>query len=182
MSEETKSDTGSLHWPVAIVLAVVLAFLWFKGYGPFCDNCKAPVEVAAAANPPVAEPIVNGIVLPPGPDLVDGGTAIGAIPAAKIYFGVGATAAPDSTNETLSEIVAYLKANPNAKAQISGFHDPSGDPAINAEIAKKRAEAVSAVLASASIAADRVALNKPQSTTGTGNFAEARRVEVSVSN
>lgn len=138
MSDDTKNETSGLHWPVAIALALVLAFLWFKDYGPFCDNCKATVAVSAAANPPTTEPVVNGIVLPPGPDLVnaDSPVALAAIPAAKIYFGSGATAAPNSTNETLGEIVAYLKANPNTKAQISGFHDSSGDPAINAESQK----------------------------------------------
>jgi|GEM_PF-977324 K(+)-stimulated pyrophosphate-energized sodium pump len=184
MSNETKGGTSGLHWPVAIVLALILAFMWFKGYGPFCEGCKSKVE-AATKTDAVSEAIsVNAIVLPKGPDLVSAENSVVAaeIPSAKIYFGSGATAAPNSTTETLAQVVAFLKANPDAKAQVSGFHDPTGNQATNEEIAKKRAEAVTAALANLGITSERVVMNKPQVTTGTGSNAEARRVEVSVAN
>ena len=45
---------------------------------------------------------------------------------------------------------------------------------------KQRAESVSQLLQKAGISVDRIALEKPVETTGSGSEAEARRVEVSV--
>ena len=61
---------------------------------------------------------------------------------------------------------------------VSGFHDTTGDPAINEALAKKRAETVRDVLTGLGVPADKVDLQKPAVTTGSGNNAEARRVEV----
>ncbi|HZV39299.1 MAG TPA: OmpA family protein, partial [Pseudoxanthomonas sp.] len=73
-----------------------------------------------------------------------------------------------------------LNANPAAKATVSGFHDASGDPAANAEIAKQRAMAVQRLLQDGGIAADRIVLDKPMLTEGDGDPKEARRVDISV--
>ena len=65
------------------------------------------------------------------------------------------------------------------KAVISGFHDASGDPAQNAELAKQRAIAVRDALKGAGMPEDRIELKKPEQVNA-GDAAEARRVEVSV--
>ncbi|MCE2969925.1 MAG: OmpA family protein, partial [Burkholderiales bacterium] len=83
-------------------------------------------------------------------------------------------------NASLAPIVAYLQANAGAKAVISGFHDPTGNRDANQDLAKNRAKAVREQLKAAGIAEDRIVLQKPQETTGTGTDPEARRVEVSV--
>jgi outer membrane protein OmpA-like peptidoglycan-associated protein len=61
---------------------------------------------------------------------------------------------------------------------LSGFHDSTGDPAMNAELAKQRAFAVRDALLGAGVAETSMELKKPEETTGSGNNAEARRVEV----
>jgi len=107
--------------------------------------------------------------------------AVSSLPAAaKIYFAVGSADLPGDAAATLAAIVAHAKANPNAKLAISGFHDPSGSQAVNEEVAKNRAKAVRDGLKNVGIAEERIELKKPQLTTGTGDAAEARRVEVSV--
>jgi outer membrane protein OmpA-like peptidoglycan-associated protein len=63
-------------------------------------------------------------------------------------------------------------------AVVSGFHDASGDPAKNAELAKERALMVRDTLKALGVAEDKVELKKPEQTVGTGNPDEARRVEV----
>ena len=50
------------------------------------------------------------------------------------------------------------KANAAAKLVISGYHDASGDPAQNAELAKQRAMAVRDALKTAGVAEDRIEL------------------------
>ena len=51
-------------------------------------------------------------------------------------------------------------------------------PAINEELAKKRAQTVQQLLVSLGVPADKVDLQKPAVTTGSGSNAQARRVEV----
>ena len=66
------------------------------------------------------------------------------------------------------------------KAVVSGYTDATGDPAKNEELAKQRALAVSAALKTAGVAEDKIELKKPEAITGSGNNAEARRVEVAL--
>ena len=80
--------------------------------------------------------------------------------------------------EALAEIVKGVAAG--KKALISGYHDASGDPVMNAELAKQRALAVSELLTAAGVAADMVELRKPEQAQADGPAAEARRVEVTL--
>jgi len=106
--------------------------------------------------------------------------AIAVVPVAKVYFATGSAELPADATKTLEVIVVHAKANPGAKLAISGFHDPSGSQAVNEEVAKNRAKAVRDSLKNVGIAEERIELRKPEVTTGGGDPAEARRVEVSV--
>ena len=64
------------------------------------------------------------------------------------------------------------------KLVLAGFHDPSGDALVNAELAKNRAKAVRAAITSQGVDAARVALRKPEQTAADGPADEARRVEI----
>ena len=75
--------------------------------------------------------------------------------------------------------MGFAKANPNVKLAVSGFHDPSRNQAANEEVSKNRAKAIYNALKNAGIAEERIELKKPEVTTGSGDSAEARRVEVS---
>jgi outer membrane protein OmpA-like peptidoglycan-associated protein len=101
-------------------------------------------------------------------------------PAAKLYFDTGKTTLPGDANITLTPIVEWLKAHDNAKAVLSGFHDPRGNQAVNEELAKNRAKSVREALKTAGIDEARIEMRKPESVNGGGDLAEARRVEVSV--
>ena len=99
---------------------------------------------------------------------------------AKVYFAVGQAGLNDADKAVVSQTMAALALNPNAIVLLSGFHDPSGDPARNAELAKGRAGAVRDALVAGGVAADRVKFRKPESTVGTGSPEEGRRVEIRV--
>ena len=77
-------------------------------------------------------------------------------------------------------MAAYLKANPHAKAILSGYHDPSGNRASNEQLALNRARAVRERLERGGIDRDRIIMQKPVQTTGSGDSREARRVEVKI--
>ena len=170
------------YFIVAALLAALLLLLWLLGYGPGGSACKLPAAPVAAA--PVAAAVVAAapaVVAPPVAATVAAPTSAAAMPpAARVYFGLDKTALPADVDKTLAALVAYLKANGSAKASLSGFHDPSGDQAHNEELALNRARAVRAQLEKLGVANDRVVMQKPMATTGTGAPQEARRVEVSV--
>ncbi|MBL8429894.1 MAG: OmpA family protein [Dechloromonas sp.] len=99
---------------------------------------------------------------------------------AKVYFAVGAAALDDADKGVVAKTLESLSANPNAIVLLSGFHDPSGDPARNAELAKQRAMSVRDALVAGGVATERVKFRKPESTVGAGSPEEGRRVEIRV--
>ena len=106
--------------------------------------------------------------------------AIVAPAAVKLHFDMAKTNQPSNGATTLAPIVEWLKANPSAKAVISGFYDPRGSVARNEQLAKARAESTSEALVTAGIDASRIEMRKPADVNGGANLDEARRVEVSV--
>ena len=103
------------------------------------------------------------------------------MPALKVYFDSGSTTITPEFNDKAKDLVDYLAANSGAKAAISVFNDPTGDPVKNGELSKNRAQTVQAALVSAGVAADRLQLRKPADTTGTAaTNAASRRVEVTL--
>jgi outer membrane protein OmpA-like peptidoglycan-associated protein len=99
-----------------------------------------------------------------------------------IFFAVDSAALHDAAPKTLEMLVVKLKANPRAKATISGYHSAAGDAARNHELAKNRAMSVQAALKAAGIGEDRVVLEKPlvEQANVAGEDPKARRVEVVV--
>ncbi len=106
--------------------------------------------------------------------------AVAAPPAAKLYFDTAKTNQPANSAATLAPIVEWLKANPNAKAVVSGFHDPRGSAARNAQLAKGRAQSTYDALVAAGVDAARIEMREPADENGGSDLKEARRVEVSV--
>lgn len=151
----------------------VVAFLLFGLLGGLAlktvnDKKKAVVATAAAKPAPAAAAEV----------LLD--APLEGDVAGKLYFASGAAALPDDAAATIAAIKTAADAAGTRKLVLSGFHDSTGDPAKNAELAKERAKAVRAALQAAGVPAERIALRKPESTTGGGDDKEARRVEVRV--
>ncbi|MCZ2439840.1 MAG: sodium/proton-translocating pyrophosphatase, partial [Burkholderiales bacterium] len=96
----------------------------------------------------------------------------------KFFFATGKTELADGAADALKEVVAGVAAGKTAV--VSGYTDASGDPAANEELAKQRAFAVRDALTAAGVAEDKIELKKPEQTTGSGNAADARRVEVTL--
>jgi Amt family ammonium transporter len=106
--------------------------------------------------------------------------AADAPPVAKLYFDTGKADVPADAAKMLAALVDYAKATKDAKLSVSGYHDKTGDPAANAELAKKRAIVVKDLLIAGGVADAAIDLQKPIETTGGGDDKEARRVEVAV--
>lgn len=102
------------------------------------------------------------------------------LPLARVFFGMNRFEVPTNPGKEYGEVIAYLKTNSGSKARLSGFHDPTGNRAHNVELAENRSRAVRGRLLKDGVARDRIVIDKPTETTGTGDFREARRVEISV--
>ena len=137
---------------------------------PAPSPSPSPATATATATAPVKAPEQS-----PAPKAV-----VSALPVAKIYFAVEKASLPKTSGRTLARVVKYLKANPQAMASVSGFHDASGNLANNENLALRRAQAVASSMQKMGIAKQRIVLQKQEQTVGSGNSAEARRVEVGV--
>lgn len=126
----------------------------------------APVAAAAASGAEAAEQLV---------DLSPTGAAL-----ATVYFGSGAAEVNAEADAALAKTVAELAGSTTKKVLLSGYHDTTGDPAHNAELAKQRAKSVRAALAAKGVPLAQVLLRKPEVTAGGGSDQEARRVEIRV--
>jgi outer membrane protein OmpA-like peptidoglycan-associated protein len=98
--------------------------------------------------------------------------------AGTLFFAMSEATLTPEAQAALAKVKPALEAATGRKVVLSGFHDASGDPAKNAELAKERAKAVREALKTAGIDASRIALRKPESTTADGPPEQARRVEI----
>lgn len=157
------SAWNRLHQIVAAALALLLGILWLTGLATPGGTCPAAA--------PAAAPAVAAIAAAP---------VVEVAPIARLYFDVDVSDTIAEGKPLLDPVVAWLAANPTARAVVTGYHDPTGTVKRNQDLAKSRAQTVQAALVAAGVAADRIDLVKPISTDGGGDLKEARRVEVSV--
>lgn len=152
---------------VTAALGVVMLLLFGLIGGLAFKSLHAKAAVAAAK---AQAPAAKAEVLIEGP-------LTGEL-AGTLFFASGAAALPADAASAVAAAKTAAEAAPTAKIVLSGFHDATGDPARNAQLAKERAQAVRDALKAAGLPADRIALRKPESTTGDGTSQEARRVEI----
>ena len=98
-------------------------------------------------------------------------------PESKLNFELGKSELPAEASDAVAKVAAFLKATADAKVQVSGYTDTSGDAAQNAELAKNRAQAVSQALTAAGVPADSIVMKKPEEIEKVGS-PEAARVGV----
>jgi outer membrane protein OmpA-like peptidoglycan-associated protein len=98
----------------------------------------------------------------------------------KLYFDLGKADLPGDALTRLAPLITAAKGAPSNVLVVSGYHDASGDPVANAELAKQRAFAVRDLLATAGVSERGVELAKPAVTTGGTDPREARRVDVTL--
>lgn len=160
---------------MAVGLAIGVAIQKVRGSGAKA----APAAVAAATAGDASAGAANGAAAsaPAAPASgSDDASVVVENGVVKFYFASGKSDLAPGAVEALADAITAGKAG--QKLVISGFHDSTGDPAKNAELAKQRALAVRDALKAAGVAESGIELKKPETATGSGNNAEARRVEV----
>ena len=163
----------------AILLAVGLAvgIGIHKARGGAGAKAAAPAAVVETA--PAAPAADAAVAAPAAAPVGDDASVVVDNGVVKFYFASGKADLATGAVEALGDAVAAAKAG--KKLVISGFHDTTGDPAKNAELAKLRAFAVRDALKGAGVDEASLELKKPEETAGgAGSNAEARRVEVMI--
>lgn len=163
---------------IGLLLSVVVGVAVYKfgmGGSEPPEGGEATVVQAApgAATAPAAVSVVTETVtavVPEGAGIqVSGGVV-------NFYFATGSADIAPGAAEALALVIQGVQAG--RTALVSGYHDTTGDRAINEALARRRAETVRDVLLGLGVPADKVRLEKPAQTEGSGNDAQARRVEV----
>ena len=157
---------GFLFALIALVVATVVGVVVFKrgiAHAPTAPKAGV-VQAVEAAAPGVA-------VVEEASEVVEGGVV-------KFYFAVGKADLATGAKQALADVIKGVLQG--KKAVVSGFHDATGDLAVNQELAKQRAFAVRDALLSLGITEEGIELKKPEQTLADGSDAEARRVEVTL--
>lgn len=163
--DQDEEDNKGLLWivpAVGVVLAVVLgvAVQQVRGHAQATSaTAKSATAVEAA---PQADQDAASVVVADG--------------WVTLYFASAKADVATGAAEALSAAVAAAQAGKTLV--LSGYHDASGDPAFNADLAKRRVFAVRDVLLQSGVDEARIRLEKPQELVGSGSPAQARRVEV----
>lgn len=177
MSSNTDDDSqqlftlGLLFGVVGLVVFTVVGFAAFRHGLPHAPVKAAMMASAAAPSQLAVVAETLTVVTPDGASIHTGQDG-----QVSFYFATGSADLAPGAAEALVAVVKGVESG--RKAIVSGYHDITGDAAINETLAKKRAETVRDVLVGLGIPADKVTLEKPAETTASGSNAEARRVEV----
>ena len=160
-------------------LHIMTAYVWGlsnKGGKPATEKKnEAKTELPAAASAPASSN--QAVIAEDKADVVYDTQAGQAV--ATFYFATGKSDVAANAEKVLPDLIKAGK--DGKKLVISGYNDSTGNAAANAELSKKRAQAVEAFLKAQGVEAKNIELRKPENTTAAqGNDASGRRVEVRV--
>ena len=178
---------GWLYWVLGgLLLLALLWFLFHRGPAPQTGVASTPTEAAMAAAPMsdagtdlAAAPAEGAATIPTGAGVTTE-TRDGK-PVVKVYFDTGKIDVAAAFAGSADGLKSYLDSHSGSVLNVSGYSDPSGNAAANADLSKKRAQAVQAALVTAGIPEGSAMLVKPDNAADASVPKEAaRRVEVMV--
>ena len=157
---------GFLFALIALVISVVVGTVVVKQLG--ASGAASPAEATAV--------VIDSAPAADAASVDDAATVLVEAGVVKFYFASAKADLAAGANEALADVVKGVAEGKTAV--VSGFHDATGDAAMNAELAKQRAFAVRDALKALGVAEEKIELKKPEEATASGNDAQARRVEV----
>ena len=170
--ESTNVGLGVVFGVIFLVVSMVIGIAVFQKNKSAKAAKAAAVAVVPAAAVVAAAPAAMAAVA--SADAASVKVENGIV---KFYFAPGKVALAQDVAKALTDILAAAKTG--KKVGISGYVDPSGDAAKNAELAKQRAFAVRDLLTSSGVPANQIVLVRPNDIkAGATSAAEGRRVEV----
>lgn len=160
--DEDDNQRVALGVVFAVVLVVIASVLGFGAY-------KALPKAAAPAGVTAVTVVETAVVADGASIKIEKGVV-------TFYFATGKADLATGAKEALADIMAAVASG--KRASVSGYHDATGDAALNAELSKQRALAVRDAMMAMGASETVIELRKPEQTQASGTNAEARRVEV----
>lgn len=135
---------GAKNWQMAGMLGVTYTFGHKKARKEVCrEVCDVPPMVEAPAVPETNNVVEETVVAKPEEPAPTPQQTSPRKMEKHIFFVIGQSQLQDSEEVKVSDIAEWLKANPQATATVEGYADKgTGNTGINAEHARKRAQAV----------------------------------------
>jgi outer membrane protein OmpA-like peptidoglycan-associated protein len=171
---DEQDDGAKIGLWVVLGVITLLLFGLIGGLVIRSMNAKQAHKPVAVAATPAAVPSAAGVA---DADVLVDAPLAGEV-VARVFFELDKAELQADAAAALAPAIKALADSPSRKLLIAGFHDPSGDAAHNAELAKQRAKAVRSALLGQGADPARVQLRKPEQTALGGPAEEARRVEV----
>ena len=174
--DDDRRGSAATGWgdyiPLALLVLGGAGLLSYLGRpAPAAVSMAAPV-VAVAETPTVQ-------AIPEGMGLVR--SDVEGAPFVSVYFDTAKTTVAPEIAAVAADIKAYLDDHAGTGLAVSGYNDPRGNAAMNAELSKNRAFAVRAALVTAGVAEGTIDLVRPEDTTDTStDMTNARRVDIRV--
>lgn len=208
MLDERDESTGIVAGLlIGLVIAILIALLWFVTGGPgaatklldatstasgatsgtpsatsnAASKAAAAAGAAAAASTSAPAATASAPAAAPAAEVDKEPTRLVGTnypEAVSFFFDSGKFGVEVGAQDKIKNIVEWAIKDPNSKIGLSGYHDKTGDPAANRELAKNRAKSVRELLLASGVPQDRIIMVKPQETTGGGDDRQARRVDV----
>ena len=178
------SEINWLWWVIGLAVVAFVAWYWVSSRNPDIEETNATEAAASAAASEVGTDLAAAV--PEGNAAIPAGAGVTSEmrdgkPVVKVYFDSGMTAVTPEFAATAGGLKSWLDTHSGTSLAVSGYSDPSGNAAANAELAKQRAQAVQSALVTAGIPATSAALVKPDVVADATVAKEAaRRVEVVV--
>jgi len=167
----SQDDDQDIRVAATVLISVILLVIGLAvGIGIHKSRDGSGVGAPVTAATPLETPA------PATEMATDGASVVVEAGVVKFFFASGKAELAAGALDALKEAITAAQAG--RTLVISGFHDATGDPAMNAELARQRAVAVRDALLGAGVAMSSLQLKKPEQTTGDGSHAQARRVEV----
>lgn len=177
-----RAPVAGLGWAQYLPLAVLIvggAGILYWVTAPRAVLAPAAAVVVAEVPAPIAAVQLPAMLVPDGAGLVR--EEVAGKPLISVYFDTAKTDLHPDVAPAVAEMKAYLDANPGSSLAVSGYSDPRGNAAFNAELSKNRAFAVRDALIAAGVPEAAIDLQKPvDSTDASGSLANGRRVDVRV--
>lgn len=168
-----RTALGIVFALVALVVASVIGFAAVRSAGKSGAPAAPSAPVQEVSQPVTVEPAASA-----AQTNLDAASVVIENGVVKFYFASGKSDLADGAKEAMADVLQAAKTG--SVLVLSGFHDETGDPQKNAALARQRAETVRDALRAEGVPEAQMELKKPESMTGEGSNAQARRVEISL--
>lgn len=188
MDDDSNENGGLVAWVIGLAVTLAICVAVLAGTAAFQSGPDSTASTSAttatattsaqAATSATTATTAQAATSAAGTFVAAPGSAAAAPLLARVLFDTGVSALPGDVAKTLAPAIEAANRSAGIRLAVSGYHDKTGDPEKNAELAKERAIAVRDALVAAGVPLVRLELSKPQMTEGGTDDTLARRVDV----